>query len=296
MSIANKIEMKHLIITLILILSSSMIIPHKIPSLLTSSSQPFPISFAVSAGGTSPPSSAGNHSSIILFFMRPPHVYPDQMALVNLYRQYISPTDYVITFTNANMNYVNMLSGIKVFGFNTVAEVQKRVPTLRGSGISVIALDIEQGNRSSLDMVDPVASVCKASQIAHQNGFKFMANPGLGANIPSLVGRMASCSDIFLFQAQGHQRSPEQYHSFAAPSINAIRAVRPDIPIIIQVSFMNKSAYDPNPAVMVQKVESAYASVGNIVNGVAVFYGPNPPGQLTMMEQFFNWVQQNYRQ
>ena len=62
-----------------------------------------------------------------------------------------------------------------------------------------------------------------------QNGFNFMANPGLGANIPSLVGRMPSCSDIFLFQAQGHQLSPEQYQSFAAypePSYNLEETVR----------------------------------------------------------------------
>ena len=235
------------------------------------------------------------YTPIILFFMRPPSIFPDQIGLINLYKRYITPNDYVITFTNANINYVNMLPGTKVFGMKSLAEIQKRVPELRGSGISVIAFDIEKNNSSAIDMANPVASVLQASQIVHQNGFKFMANPGLGANVPSIVSRIAPYSDIVLFQSQGHQRTPAEYQSFAAPSINAIRAANPKALILVQVSFMNKSAYDPNPAIMVQKVEQAYASVVDIVDGVTVFYSTNPSGQLSMMEQFYNWFQQHYR-
>ncbi len=242
------------------------------------------VGISSSVHGTAP-------SPIIAFFMRPIRIYPDQMGLVNLYKQYITPSDYVITFTKSNLKYIDMLPGTKVFGFNSLAAIQTHTPTLRGSGISVIAFDIEQGNyTANQDLADPVGAICNAARIVHQYGFKLMANPGFGANIPSIVGKMARCSDIILFQAQGHQRTPEAYRAFAAPNVKAIRESNPNIPIIIQVSFMNKSAFDPNPAVMVKRVQNAYASVANDVNGVGVFYSTNPPGQLTMMHQFFNWI------
>jgi hypothetical protein len=256
------------------------------------SSLPHVLSSSPSPSGTV---NGTGHSPIIAFFMRPPRIYPDQMGLVNLYKQYVTPNDYVITFTKSNLMYIDMLPGTKVFGFNSLAAIQKHVPTLTGSGISVIAFDIEQGNyTANPDFADPIGAICNAAHIVHQYGFKLMANPGSGANVPSIVGKMASCSDIILLQAQGHQRSPEAYRAFATPNIKAIRESNPNIPIIIQVSFMNKSAYDPNPAVMVQKVQLAYASVAKDVNGVGVFYSTNPPGQLTMMQQFFDWLHHQY--
>jgi hypothetical protein len=320
MSSSNKIELnfipKFLAIALILILAVTVLIPsqamhthaysnHQKSFRLFPYQQPQLIPSERSVGVTLPllhvstsSSGAANGTGtgpIIAFFMRPPRIYPDQMGLVNLYKQYITPNDYVITFTKSNLRYVDMLPGIKVFGFNSLAAIQARAQSLSGSGISVIAFDIEQGNYTvNTDLADPVGAICTAARIVHQYGFKLMANPGSGSNIPSIVGGMARCSDIILFQAQGHQRSPEAYRSFVAPNIKAIRIANPNIPIIIQVSFMNKSAYDPNPLAMVQRVQLAYASVANDVNGVGVFYSTNPPGQLTMMNQFFDWLDHQY--
>ena len=219
----------------------------------------------------------------IVALMRPP--FPDQQALVNMYKSYLTANDYVITYSLKNLNYVNMLPGTKVFGVNSVGQIQNKVALLKQSGISTIGFDLEHGS-SANDMVDPVSAIQNAAAIAHRNGLKLMPIPGFGVNTPEFNGKFASSADVYLIQAEAHQQSPTTFKNFVTPIVDAIRSANPNIKIIVEVSVNNKFG-------QVANIEQCYSSVANIVDGVNVWYGTTPD-QLEKMNQFYGWVRNTF--
>jgi hypothetical protein len=202
-----------------------------------------------------------------------------------MYKSYLTANDYVITYSLKNLNYVNMLPGTKVFGVNSVGQIQNKVALLKQSGISTIGFDLEHGS-SANDMVDPVSAIQNAAAIAHRNGLKLMPIPGFGVNTPEFNGKFASSADVYLIQAEAHQQSPTTFKNFVTPIVNAIRSANPNIKIIVEVSVNNKFG-------QVANIEQCYSSVANIVDGVNVWYGTTPD-QLEKMNQFYGWVRNTF--
>jgi hypothetical protein len=242
-------------------------------------------SFMVKAN-SSTPSPPLLKTKAIAVVIRPPALFPDQNALVNLYKPYLKDSDYVMTYVSKNLNFVNTLPGIKVFSFNTLAEMRQRAPFLKGTTISVIGYDLECCS-SKTDINDPVSAIIQASEIAHQNGFKFMPIPGSLVNTPQLAGQFAPYADVYIIQAQAHQQTPSIFQTFVTSMVNAIRSTNLNIPIIVEVSVANRYG-------QVENVEQDFNTVANIVDGVHIWYKPGSD-QLAMVDQFLKWLQQHYR-
>jgi hypothetical protein len=261
--------------SVVIVLSLLIITPYQITassSLEAGDKQPLPTPQSASKGG----------HKVFVAIMR--SVYPDQSALVNLYRQYLTSTDYVMCFPNTkNLNYALQLPGIKGVSYFSLAEIQANAPLLKSQGIDFIAYDIERSYSPPNDVDNITASISAAQNIVHSQGMAFMSTPS-GNVIRPHVEAFAQYSDIVNPQGQTLQQNASTYAQYIINTSSQLRAVNPSIKIIAELSTVKGD---------VQNMKQAFMSVAPYVDGATIWYR-NTPVDLEQIKQFLSWFRSNY--
>lgn len=209
---------------------------------------------------------------------------------VDVYKKYLDSSDTTVTFTpwaiiNSNGK---QLPGSKTIEVGSIAKEKNQISKWKGSIFKTIAFDIEGASKDSCPY--SIQTIQQASQIAHNNGFKFTTVPGVGCNSASKLTAFAKVSDMVILQAEGHQgRGATVWKNFVTSSISAIKAGKTGIPIIIEVAVSNDSGYNH-----VSYLESLYSSVASQVNGIHVWFSDNHPGELKQADQILGWFVNKY--
>lgn len=210
---------------------------------------------------------------------------------VDVYKKYLHSSDAIATFTPwaiVNSNGKN-LPGSKIIEVGSIALEREQISKWKGSIFKTIAFDLEGPNRDTCPF--SIQTVQQASQIAHNNGFKFTTVPGVGCNSASKLTAYAKVSDMVILQAEGHQgRGATIWKNWVISSINAIKEGNTRVPIIIEVAVSNDSGYNH-----VSYLERLYASVASRVNGIHVWFSDNHPGELKQVDQILGWFVSKYR-
>jgi hypothetical protein len=69
--------------------------------------------------------------------------YPDQQALVNMFKKYLNSGDYIFQAAG-NLENAKLLPGQKVGAWDNLALIEKNAPTLKSKGITILGYDLEQ--------------------------------------------------------------------------------------------------------------------------------------------------------
>jgi hypothetical protein len=254
-------------------------------ALAFNSSHPIPTTFALqlqhqqqaSAMPAMTPREKGG-GPFLVAIMRGP--YPNQTALVNLYKPYLASTDYVVTKPNTrNLNYALQLQGLKGVEYFSLAQIEANAAKLKAKGASFISYDIEPQYTPANEIANPIAAVRNASNIVHSNGLEFMLSTTRRMDL-QYASHFAPFADIYNPQGQVLQPDPSQYSSFYRDIVSQIRATNPSVKIIAQVATVRGS---------VQNMEQAFSLVAPYVDGVTFWYGTTAD-QLVMAKQFLDWL------
>jgi hypothetical protein len=210
--------------------------------------------------------------------------FPDQQGLANMYKQYLNSNDYVFGALS-DKQIADLLPGTKIASFASLAGIQSGASNLRSNGIAVIGYDLEKALSPASDMSNPLTAIKSASNIAHQNGLTFMLLAGFPFVDATDASKFAPYVDIYNIQAQGSEKSPTRYQMIVSGISDAVKAANPKAIVITQVALTQGTVND---------MEQSFSLVAKDVNGILVHYGLTPD-QLPMLNQFYNWFQQNYR-
>jgi hypothetical protein len=273
MSFSKKIEKRHLILALALILVLSIVtVPHQLAAEASvGSEKPLVNTLQAASGGG---------GKIILAIMR--GQFHDQSGLVNMFRPYLDTNEMVMTHPNAsNLDFALELPGIKGVEYFSLAEIMANAAILKAKGISFISYDIENKLSPASEMADPVASVRTAAQIIHKAGMLFMVAPSRNTNL-RYASQFAAFADIYNPQGQALQPNPAQYAAYYDNISSQIRAANPRIKIIAEVSTARGD---------LQNMEKCFSLVSNVVDGVTVWYQFK---DLAQVNEFLSWHRSNY--
>jgi hypothetical protein len=102
-----------------------------------------------------------------------------------------------------------------------------------------------------------------ASEIAYQNGLKFLAVPGHPVDTARTAGQFASFADLYIIQAEPKQSDPDAYKSFVVSIVNAVKAANTDTTIITELSTEKGT---------VSNMKECFSLVANYVDGVTSWY------------------------
>jgi hypothetical protein len=208
--------------------------------------------------------------------------YTNQTELSNLYRPYLTESDYVFAKPDdRNFKHILDLPGKKGVEYFSLDEIKKNTALLKTKGATFISYDLERAYSPSNDMADPINSITAASKIVHQNGMEFVIAPG-----PRLTDRYGSSfapyAEIYIIQAMMYQRNPIEYESYVTNITNVLKEANPSIKVITELSTFRGS---------LQNMQQSFSSVADIVDGVALWYGFKPD-HLIEIKEFLNWLRE----
>jgi hypothetical protein len=224
-----------------------------------------------------------------LAFMRT--TFGNQEELLNAYKPYLRPGDYVSAISvspNPAHNLQQLpfsndkMKGVTYFSLN---EIKNNVQSLKQIGVSFIGYDLESEGSPVTDLSHPVASIHEASKIVQQHGLIFMAVPGYPFTTNAYVTQFAPYADIYVIQAQGNESQPSVYKSSVISTINALKAANPNVRIITELSTNKGNLSD---------MKESFSMVAQYVDGVTVW--PESSNNLSKVRRFLEWYNNNYRQ
>jgi hypothetical protein len=210
--------------------------------------------------------------------------YPDQQALVDMFKKYLNSGDYIFQAAG-NLQNANLLPGQKVGAWDNLAQIEKNAPTLKSKGITILGYDLEQALSPDSELANPVGSMKSASDTAHKYGLLFVAIPGYPFVTPSYASKFAPYADIFVIQAQGWESThigAQSCQQRIGDMSNAIRAANPDTVIIVQLSTIASLG-------TVNDMEQCTSAISNMIDGVEANYGLTSD-QVTLLDRYYNWL------
>ena len=213
--------------------------------------------------------------------------YPNQQALVNMFKKYLDSNDYIFG-ANGDLQNANLLPGSKIGTWTSLAKIQANAPTLKSKGITILGYDLEQALSPPSELSNPVGSMKSASDTAHKYGLLFVAIPGYPFVTPSYASQFAPFADIFVIQAQGWESThigAQSCQQRIGDMSNAIRAANPNTVIIIQLSTMASLG-------TVSDMEQCTSAISNMIDGVEANYGLTSD-QVILLDQYYNWLVNN---
>jgi hypothetical protein len=113
-------------------------------------------------------------------------------------------------------------------------------------------------------MSNPVSAIRNASNIAHQNGLRFMLLAGFPFVDATDASKFAPYVDIYNIQAQVSEKNPTSYRALASGISDAVRGTNPKVIVITQVSLIQGTVND---------MEQSFSIVANSVNRILVNCG-----------------------
>lgn len=209
--------------------------------------------------------------------------YHSQDLLVNLFKPYMTPKDYVFTKPDdRNLGSAFQLSGVKGVEYFSLAQIESNAEALKAKGVEFISYDIEPAYTPSDEMANPVSSVKSASDIVHKAGLLFMVSTTRKLDL-QYASQFAAVSDFYNPQGQALQSSPSEYASFYKDIAAQIRTANPHIKIVAQVSTLRGD---------LQSMQQSFSLVADFVDGVIVWYATTPDS-LKQLNSFLNWFSTN---
>jgi len=226
-----------------------------------------------------------------LAFMRT--IFQNQTGLVNFYKPYILPGDYVSTVSNSvnpaqNLKYAKLFSNdtLKGVTYFSLAEIKNNIQSLKQQGVDFIGYDLERNGSPAADLSNPVGSMRNASEIVHRNNLTFLGVPGYPFNTNAYASKFAPYIDIAIIQAQDNQSRPDIYNASVASRVNALKTANPNIRIMSELSTNNGTLLN---------MEQSFSLVAKrYVDGVTVW--TESPADLPKVKGFLEWYNHTYRQ
>ena len=204
----------------------------------------------------------------------------DDTSLATLYSKHAKQTDIVAEFTDKLLSstITSQVPAQKSTAYFSLSDIQANVQNLHNLGYTWVVYDLEPSYSPASEVQDPVGSVQKASEYAHNNGLKLMITP---AEIPtSNFSDMAKYSDGFILQVMGLiAGDPTILSNTVHDAVTKIRSGNPNSIVILQDS-VNKDTVD--------QMNSAWDLTKDVVNGITIFY--STPDQLSQMAQVLTHV------
>lgn len=177
--------------------------------------------------------------------------------------------------------------------FDTSRMTPPALSTKKQSGFNYICYDnenVKDWPTPKSELADPTRYTILAAKLAHEAGFKFLAEPNFevlvghgtrGVNgklfltervVPSVrIPAVAPHLDAISLQLQRAQADVEQYQRLTRQLVKEIRAVNPSVIIFVQVTSREKSGKASSPADLM----SAIQSVADVVDGIWIHTDKN---------------------
>jgi hypothetical protein len=194
-------------------------------------------------------------------------------------------------FTDAQLDMIKSLGGFHGVEFFSLAEIEKYAPTLKQKGFDYVAYDLEPGASYSpqSEVDDPVGSVRKASEIAHNNDLLLQVAPSR-AITTAYAKQIAPYVDMYHIQSQALQGKPADFASYVKGISENLKAANPDIKsITIQFSTNREAA---SGMTLQETMEHDWNLCSGYVGGVTVWFSNNN-SSLSVLRNFVDWIDKN---
>ncbi len=196
-----------------------------------------------------------DHSGLMLTF---PLFAAD---MVNYYNQMARSGDMAL-LPSGNTRYLSQIRGGMVrVGYPSWAEAEAALPGLVGQ-IDIISYNPEHWDRTPAEeQANLVATVRRASEVAHSYGLPLMVSPDRRFAADHLA-EIAPYADYIGLQGQRLQDDPQGFATWARELIAIARAANPAVKIIVQVSS------NQGPA---SEMYAAIETIADQIDGVSIW-------------------------
>ncbi|MBI3638943.1 MAG: Ig-like domain-containing protein [Thaumarchaeota archaeon] len=219
-----------------------------------------------------------NTNAVFVFLVRNNGI--DDASLASLYSKHARSIDIVAQFTDKLLSdtITSQVPAQKSTAYFSLSDIQANVQNLHNLGYAWVVYDLEPSYSPASEVQDPIGSIQKASEYAHNNGLKLMITPA-GIASSNFAG-MAKYSDGFILQVMGLiAGDPAIFSNTIHDSVTKIRSGNPNSIVILQDS-VNKDTVD--------QMNNAWDLTKDVVNGITIFY--STPDQLPQMAQVLTHV------
>ncbi|GEM_PF-2058343 len=159
----------------------------------------------------------------------------------------------------------------KIIGGRSLDGLSKAINISKAAGVKpdVVLYDIEHWDKTPLaERNDPVGSISKAADIAHQAGF----GSGVAPDKRFLLQYYKQIDwhkiDFLVMQLQSIANNVTEYSANSSLVADFVKSENPSTKVFVQASLVKS---DPS------QIAAAASSVRNIVDGILVFYNPKAP-------------------